>query len=90
MPFAIVPCVGGITVIGVIVKEDMQQKIELLQKLMEDVRVMSVYEADNTKITHNLTRTDLEILNQLIQDPRKRIEQLSKDTELSTKPLNRG
>ena len=90
MPFAIVPCVGGITVIGVIVKEDMQQKIELLQKLMEDVRVMSVFEADNTKITHNLTRTDLEILNQLIQDPRKRIEQLSKDTELSTKTINRG
>ena len=90
MPFAIVPCVGGITVIGVIVKEDMQQKIELLQKLMEDVRVMSVFEADNTKITHNLTRTDLEILNQLIQDPRKRIEQLSKDTKLSTKTINRG
>ena len=90
MPFAIVPCVGGITVIGVIVKEDMQQKIEVLQKLMEDVRVMSVFEADNTKITHNLTRTDLEILNQLIQDPRKRIEQLSKDTELSTKTINRG
>ena len=90
MPFAIVPCVGGNTVIGVIVKEDMKQKIELLEKLMQNVRVMSVFEADNTKITHNLTRTDLEILNQLIQDPRKRIEQLSKDTELSTKTINRG
>ena len=29
-------------------------------------------------------------MNQLIQDPRKRIEQLSKDTELSTKTINRG
>ena len=76
MPFTIVPCVGGNTVIGVIVKEDMEQKIELLQKLMQDVRVMSVFEADNTKITHNLTRTDLEILKQLIENPRKRIEQL--------------
>ena len=90
MPFAIVPCVGGNTVIGVIVKEDMKQKIELLEKLMENVRVMSVFEADNTKITHNLTRTDLEILNQLIEDPRKKIEQLSKDTKLSTKTINRG
>ena len=35
MPFTIVPCVGGNTVIGVIVKGDMQQKIELLQKLMQ-------------------------------------------------------
>jgi DNA-binding Lrp family transcriptional regulator len=90
MPFTIVPCVGGNTVIGVIVKEDMEQKIELLQKLMQDVRVMSVFEADNTKITHNLTRTDLEILKQLIENPRKRIEQLSKETELSTKTINRG
>ena len=90
MPFAIVPCVGGNTVIGVLVKEDMKQKIELLEKLMQNVRVMSVFEADNTKITHNLTRTDLEILNQLIEDPRKKIEQLSKDTKLSTKTINRG
>ena len=57
---------------------------------MENVRVMSVFEADNTKIPHNLTRTDLEILNQLIENPRKKIEQLSKETELSTKTINRG
>ena len=90
MPFTIVPCVGGNTVIGVVVKEDMEQKIELLKKLMQNVRVMSVFEADNTMITHNLTRTDLEILNQLTNNPRKKIEQLSKDTKLSTKTINRG
>ena len=90
MPFTIVPCVGGNTVIGVVVKEDMKQKIELLKKLMQNVRVMSVFEADNKIITHNLTRTDLEILNQLTNNPRKKIEQLSKDTKLSTKTINRG
>jgi DNA-binding Lrp family transcriptional regulator len=90
MPFTIVPCVGGNTVIGVVVKEDMKQKIELLEKLMQNVCVMSVFEADNKIITHNLTRTDLEILNQLTNNPRKKIEQLSKDTKLSTKTINRG
>ena len=90
MPFTIVPCVGGNTVIGVVVKEDMEQKIELLKKLMQNVRVMSVFEADNKIITHNLTRTDLEILNKLTNNPRKKIEQLSKDTKLSTKTINRG
>ena len=90
MPFTIVPCVGGNTVIGVVVKEDMKQKIELLEKLMQNVRVMSVFEADNKIITHNLTRTDLEILNKLTNNPRKKIEQLSKDTKLSTKTINRG
>ncbi len=57
---------------------------------MENVRVMSVFEADNTMIPHNLTRTDLEILEKLTVNPRKRIEQLSKETELSTKTINRG
>ena len=90
MPFTVVPCVGGITVIGVIVKEDLEQKIELLQKLMQDVRVMSVFEADNTKISHNLTRTDLEVLRQLVENPRKRIEQLSKEIGVSTKTINRA
>ncbi|MBT7823719.1 MAG: Lrp/AsnC family transcriptional regulator [Thaumarchaeota archaeon] len=90
MPFTIVPCVGGNTVIGVVVKEDMEQKIELLKKLMQNVRVMSVFEANNTMIKHNLTRTDLEILNHLTNNPRKKIEQLSKDTKLSTKTINRG
>ena len=90
MPFTVVPCVGGITVIGVVVKEDLEQKIELLQKLMQDVRVMSVFEADNTKISHNLTRTDLEVLRQLVKNPRKRIEQLSKEIGISTKTINRA
>ena len=90
MPFTIVPCVGGVTVIGVIVKEDLGQKIELLQKLMQDVRVMSVFEANNAKISHNLTRTDLEILKELVENPRKKIEQLAKETELSTKTINRS
>ena len=90
MPFTVVPCVGGVTVIGVIVKEDVEQKIELLQKLMQDVRVMSVFEADNTKISHNLTRTDLDILRHLVENPRKKIELLARETELSTKTINRS
>ena len=44
-------------------------------------------EPNNTKNLHNLTRTDLEILKKLIENPRKRIEQLSKETELSTKTI---
>jgi len=90
MPFVIVPCVGGITVIGVIVKEEVEEKIELLQKLMHDTRVISIFEADNTKIAHDLTRTDLEILNQLIENPRKRIDYLANETGFSTKTINRS
>ncbi|MFB5605369.1 MAG: Lrp/AsnC family transcriptional regulator, partial [Nitrosarchaeum sp.] len=37
-PFLVVPCVGGITVCSIVVKEDLQQKIILVNKLMKDVK----------------------------------------------------
>ena len=44
-PYLVVPCVGGITVCGISIKEDINQKIELAKKLMKDVRVLSIFEA---------------------------------------------
>jgi DNA-binding Lrp family transcriptional regulator len=69
-PYFVVPCVGGITVCGISVKENMEQKIELAKKLMKDVRVLSIFEAENPGFSANLTKTDLEILEELIKDPR--------------------
>jgi DNA-binding Lrp family transcriptional regulator len=74
-PYFVVPCVGGITVCGISVKENMEQKIELAKKLMKDVRVLSIFEAENPGFSANLTKTDLEILEELIKDPRQKIEQ---------------
>ena len=42
-PFMVVPCVGGITVCGIVVKDNFEQKIELANKLMKDVRVLSIF-----------------------------------------------
>ena len=88
-PFFVVPCVGGITVCSIVVKEDLQQKIELASRLMKDVRVLSIFEAENPGFDTNLTRTDLEILEQLMADPRQKIEELSGSTGLSTKTVTR-
>ena len=60
--FLVVPCVGGITVCGIVIKENMEQKIELAKKLMKDVRVLSIFESENEDLNANLTKTDLEIL----------------------------
>ena len=38
-PYFVIPCVGGITVCGIVVKENFEQKIELAKKLMKNVRV---------------------------------------------------
>ena len=88
-PYFVVPCVGGITVCGISVKKDMNQKIELAKKLMKDVRVLTIFEAENPGFNSNLTKTDLEILEELIKNPRQRIEQIAKKTKMSTKTITR-
>ena len=88
-PYFVVPCVGGITVCGISVKENLDQKIELAKKLMKDVRVLSIFEAENPGFSSNLTKTDLEILEELIKNPRQKIEQIAKNTNMSTKTITR-
>lgn len=88
-PYFVVPCVGGITVCGISVKENLDQKIELAKKLMKDVRVLSIFEAENPGFSSNLTKTDLEILEELIKNPRQKIEQIAKNTKMSTKTITR-
>ncbi len=88
-PYFVVPCVGGTTVCGISIKEDMDQKIELVKELMKDVRILSIFEAENPGYSSNLTKTDLEILEELIKDPRQRIEQIARNTKMATKTIAR-
>jgi len=88
-PYFVVPCIGGITVCSIVVKENVKQKIELATKLMKDVRVLSIFEAESPGYNANLTKTDLEILEKLIKDPRQKIENIAKSTNLSTKTITR-
>jgi DNA-binding Lrp family transcriptional regulator len=88
-PFFVVPCVGGVTVCGIVVKGNLEEKIELANKLMKDVRVLSIFEAENPGFDSNLTKTDLEILECLMKDPQQKIESVSKKTNLSTKTVTR-
>ena len=56
---------------------------------MKDVRVLSIFEAENPGFSSNLTKTDLEILEELIKEPRQKIEKIAKNTNLSTKTITR-
>ncbi|HET6517688.1 MAG TPA: AsnC family transcriptional regulator [Nitrosopumilaceae archaeon] len=89
-PFFVVPCVGGITVCSIVIKENVQQKIEIAKNLMKDVRILTIFEAENPGVSSNLTKTDLEIINELIKDPRKKIEDIAKNINLSTKTVTRS
>ena len=89
-PFFMVPCVGGITVCSIVVKENVEQKIELVKNIMRDVKVLSIFEAENPGVRSDLIRTDLEIINQLLKNPRMKIEDIAKATKLSTKTIARS
>jgi len=78
------------TVCGIVVTENIEQKIELAKKLMKDVRVLSIFQAENVGVPTNLTRTDLEIIEKLIKDPQTKIEDLAKSTKLSSKTVTRA
>ena len=57
---------------------------------MKDVRILSIFEAENPGVSSNLTKTDLEIINELTKDPRQKIEDIAKKTDLSTKTVTRS
>jgi DNA-binding Lrp family transcriptional regulator len=88
-PCFIVPCIGGVTVCGIVAKGNIDEKLELANKLMKDVRVLSIFESENPGFNSNLTKTDLEILKQLLKDPRQKIQSISKKTNFSTKTITR-
>ena len=88
-PFFVVPCIGGITVCGIVIKENLKEKIEIVKYLMKDIRVLSIFEAESSYADSNLTKTDLEILEKLLENPRQKIEIISKKVNLSTKTITR-
>lgn len=89
-PFYVVPCVGGITVCSIVVKEDPAKKMELAQNLLRDVRVLSIFEAKNPEIRSDLTKTDIAIIDILLKDPRLKIEEIAKKSSFSTKTIARS
>lgn len=88
-PFFIVPCVGGITVCGIVVKENITEKIELAKNLMKDVRILTIFEAKTSVVNSTLTKTDLEIIDVLLSKPRQKIDIIAKKVQLSTKTVTR-
>ena len=88
-PYFVAPCIGGITVCSIVIKDNPEEKIELANKLMKDVRVLSIFEAESPGYDSDFTKTDFEILEELIKDPRQKIEKIASNTNMSTKTITR-
>jgi DNA-binding Lrp family transcriptional regulator len=88
-PFVVVPVIGGITVCGIVVKENVEQKIEIAKKLMKGSRLLSIFEAGNPEIRSELTKTDVDVIAELAKNPLAKVDELAKKTNLSTKTVAR-
>ena len=88
-PYFVAPCIGGITVCSIVIKDNPEEKIELANKLMKDVRVLSIFEAESPGYDSDFTKTDFEIMEELIKDPRQKIEKIASNTSMSTKTITR-
>ena len=88
-PYFVAPCIGGITVCSIVIKDNPEEKIELANKLMKDVKVLSIFEAESPGYDSDFTKTDFEILEELIKDPRQKIEKIASNTSMSAKTITR-
>ena len=89
-PFFIVPCVGGISACGIVVKGEVEQKIAIINNLLKEVRILNIFEAEDAGIKSNLTKTDLDVIEQLLKDPQEQIDIIAKNSHLSTKTVTRS
>jgi len=89
-PFFVVPCVGGVTVCSIVVKQNPEHAMEIAKNILRDVRVLSIFEAKNPEIRSDLTKTDIAIIDILLKDPRLKIEEIAKTSGFSTKTVARS
>jgi len=88
-PFFVVPCLGDIMACGIVVEKDVEQKTELVKNLISNARIVLTLDAKESEFRADLTKTDFKILDQLLKNPREKIDSISKSTMLSTKTVTR-
>jgi len=88
-PFFVVPCLGDITACAIVVEKDLEQKIELVKNLISNARIVLTMDAKDSEFRADLTKTDFKILEQLLKNPKEKIDSIAKYTKLSTKTITR-
>jgi len=88
-PFFVVPCLGDIIACGIVVEKDVGRKTELVKNLISNARIVLTLDAKESEFRADLTKTDFKILDQLLKNPREKIDSISKSTMLSTKTVTR-
>ena len=88
-PFFVVPSLGDIIACGIVVEKDVEQKTELVKNLISNARIILTLDPKESEFRADLTKTDFKILDQLLKNPREKIDSMAKSTKLSTKTITR-
>jgi DNA-binding Lrp family transcriptional regulator len=67
-----------------------EQKTELVKNLISNARIVLTLDAKESEFRADLTKTDFKILDQLLKNPREKIDSISKSIMLSTKTVTRA
>jgi len=68
----------------------MEQKAELVKNLISNARIVLTLDAEESEFKADLTKTDFKILEQLLKNPKEKIDSIAKSTKLSTKTITRA
>ncbi|MDR4491628.1 MAG: winged helix-turn-helix transcriptional regulator [Candidatus Nitrosocosmicus sp.] len=83
-------CVGQIHSFGLLIKDNIEQKIEMLKKLIDGLTILGVQEPRKTGIRlEKLKETDFKIIYCLVKDPRANVGDMSKHAKVTTKTVKR-
>lgn len=86
--FLKINCIGDLTVLGIAVKGQLEQKMELVKKLVEPAIMINMFPVRATPIDR-LVRTDLMLIRHLIKYPRASAHDIAKAIKVSTRTVKR-
>lgn len=86
--FMVINCVGGITVLGIAVKGELEKKAELVKTLLEPAVVASLFPVRASPV-ERFTRTDLLLIRHLIRYPRATVKDIARMIKASARTVKR-
>jgi DNA-binding Lrp family transcriptional regulator len=86
--FMVINCVGGVTVLGIAVRGELEKKMELVKTLLEPAIVASISPVRASPVKR-LTRTDLMLIRHLLKYPRATVNDIAKAIKISTRTVKR-
>jgi DNA-binding Lrp family transcriptional regulator len=81
-------CIGGISVIVVAIREEEEEKIQLLPEVLKPAIVLTCFVGQYASTRQKLRKTDFKILKCLIANPRMEISEIARRISVSSKTVS--